>query len=94
MNLFDQYVKKELEIKYYGRYVDDFIIIHLEKEHLKMIQPLITDFLNKKLKLTLHSKKIYLQHFSKGVKFLGAVIKPNRIYIANRTKGNFYKAIA
>jgi hypothetical protein len=24
---------------------------------------------------------------------LGAVIKPNRIYISNRTKGNFYAAI-
>jgi hypothetical protein len=41
----------------------------------------------------LHPKKIYLQHFSKGVQFLGTLIKPNRIYIANRTKGNFYSAI-
>jgi RNA-directed DNA polymerase len=45
------------------------------------------------LKLTLHPNKIYLQHYSKGVQFLGAVIKPHRIYIANRTKGNFYSAI-
>jgi RNA-directed DNA polymerase len=43
--------------------------------------------------LKLHPKKIYLQHYTKGVKFLGTVIKPNRIYIANRTKGNFYNAI-
>ena len=41
----------------------------------------------------MHPKKIYLQHYSKGVQFLGTVIKPNRIYIANRTKGNFYNAI-
>jgi hypothetical protein len=34
-----------------------------------------------------------LQHYTKGVKFLGTVIKPNRIYIAKRTKGNFYNAI-
>jgi hypothetical protein len=27
---------------------------------------------------------------SKGVKFIGAVIKYNRIYVSNRTKGNFY----
>ncbi len=27
------------------------------------------------------------------MQFLGAVIKPHRIYIANRTKGNFYTAI-
>ena len=34
-----------------------------------------------------------MQHYSKGVNFLGCIIKPNRIYIANRTKHNFYKAI-
>jgi hypothetical protein len=41
----------------------------------------------------MHLKKIYLQHYTKGVKFLGTVIKPNRIYIANQTKGNFYESI-
>jgi len=41
----------------------------------------------------LHPYKIYLQHYSKGVKYLGAVIKPHKTYIANRTKGNFYNAI-
>lgn len=37
--------------------------------------------------------KIYLQHFSKGVKFIGAVVKPGREYIGNRTKGNLYAKI-
>lgn len=46
-----------------------------------------------KLKLKLHPQKFYLQHYSKGVKFIGAVIKPNRIYIGNRTKGNLYHKI-
>jgi RNA-directed DNA polymerase len=41
----------------------------------------------------LHPDKIYLQRYSKGVKYLGAVIKPHKNYIANRTKGNFYNAI-
>ena len=36
--------------------------------------------------------KIYLQHYTKCVTFLGTVIKLNRVYIANRTKGNFYNA--
>jgi hypothetical protein len=35
-----------------------------------------------------------MQNVSKGVKYLGAVIKPHRKYIANRTKGNFYESIA
>ncbi|GHV36414.1 hypothetical protein FACS1894178_7600 [Bacteroidia bacterium] len=87
----DCYIKNNLKIEYYGRYVDDFVIVHKDKEFLTSIVPQIADFLQKKLKLTLHPKKIYLQHYSKGVKFLGAVIKPNRLYIANRTKGKFLK---
>ena len=93
MNEFDHWVKKELGIKYYGRYVDDFILIHPDKEYLKTCVSKIRTYLKKELQLILHPNKIYLQHYSKGVKYLGAVIKPFRIYIANRTKGNFYKAI-
>jgi len=93
MNPFDNFVKNELGIKYYGRYVDDFVLIHPDKAYLKLLIPEIKQYLMKNLRMELHPNKIYLQHFSKGVKFLGAVIKPNRIYIANRTKGNFYRAI-
>ncbi len=94
MGIFDHFVKSSLGIKYYGRYVDDFIVIHNNKESLKFLIPLFRTFLSNKLCLKLHPKKIYLQHYSKGVKFLGAVIKPNRIYISNRTKGNFYNTIS
>jgi hypothetical protein len=93
MHQFDALVTKELGLKYYGRYVDDFIIVHHDKEYLKSLIPQLSNILLSTLQLTLHPKKIYLQHYSKGVKFLGTVIKPNRIYIANRTKGNFYNAI-
>lgn len=93
MNQFDQYLKKELKVGLYGRYVDDFIIVHQDKEFLKSLIPQLSNFLLSSLQLTLHPKKIYLQHYTKGVKFLGTIIKPNRIYIANRTKGNFYNAI-
>ncbi len=31
LNLFDHFVKKELGIKYYGRYVDDFILVDPDK---------------------------------------------------------------
>ena len=93
MHQFDAFVTKELGTKYYGRYVDDFVIVHSDKDYLKTLIPKLSNFLFSTLQLTLHPKKIYLQHYSKGVKFLGTVIKPNRIYIANRTKGNFYNAI-
>lgn len=93
LNDFDSFIKHTLKCKYYGRYVDDFVIVNTEKEFLKSIIPIISEYLQNKLQLTLHPKKIYLQHYTKGLKFLGVVIKPHRIYIANRTKGNFYQAI-
>jgi RNA-directed DNA polymerase len=93
LNEFDHFIKRNLKIRYYGRYVDDFIIVHKEKEKLKRIVPSIQKYLKENLKLTVHPQKIYLQSFSKGVKYLGVILKPHRIYIMNRTKGNFYKAL-
>jgi RNA-directed DNA polymerase len=93
MDKFDHFVKHDLGIKNYGRYVDDFIIVHEDKSYLKDLISTLGNFLDKELHLTLHPKKISLQHYSKGVPFLGTIIKPGRIYIGNRTKGNFYQAI-
>lgn len=93
MNTFDHFIKHDLKIRYYGRYVDDFVIVYENKEYLKNLIPKLSGYLKSELQATIHPKKIYLQHYSKGVKFLGTVILPNRIYIANRTKGNFYNAI-
>lgn len=93
LNDLDHYIKRDLNIKYYGRYVDDFVIIHQDSNHLKSIIPEIRRFMKEHLLLELHPDKIYLQHFTKGVRFLGSIIKPHRIYIQNRTKGNFYHRI-
>ena len=54
----------------------------------------MAEFLKNELEVTLHPKKMYLQHYSKGVKFIGAVVKPYRNYIGNRTVGNMTKAIS
>lgn len=89
----DKYVKYELWFSYYGRYVDDFVIIDTDKQKLLQAISKIRDFLTDKLHLTLHPKKIYFQHYSKWVQFLWAYIKPCRTYIRKRTIGNFYKKI-
>jgi len=93
LNSLDKYVTEELKIKYYGRYVDDFVLIHTDKQTLLDAREKISEFLRTRLKLTLHPQKFYLQHYSKGVKFIGAVIKPNRIYTGSRSKGNLYRKI-
>lgn len=87
----DAFISKKF--KYYGRYVDDFIIVHDDKKVLSKMIKTIRNFLQKKLNLELHPKKIYLQHFSKGVSFVGGYLKPGRVYVNNRTKINFYNSV-
>jgi RNA-directed DNA polymerase len=93
MNLFDKWILEKMNIKYYGRYVDDFIIIDNNRDNLISLIEKIKGFLNTNLLLNIHPKKIYLQHYNKGVAFLGSYIKPNRIYIKNSTKGTFFQKI-
>jgi len=93
MSSLDHFIKHKLGIKYYGRYVDDFVLVHENKEFLKQLIPVIQSYLKTELHLTIHPKKIYLQHYSKGVNYIGGFIKPNRIYVSKRTKGNFYDAL-
>jgi retron-type reverse transcriptase len=69
LNEFDHYIKEELAINYYGRYVDDFVLIHHDKQYLLSLIPQISVAL-KDIGLQLNANKIYLQHYSKGVSFL------------------------
>ena len=88
---FDHFVREKLGVRHYGRYVDDMVFVHSDKEFLKSVVPKIRDHLRNGLELELHPKKIYFQHFTKGVSFLGAFIKPWRIYVGKKTKANFYE---
>lgn len=92
LGVFDDFMKRELRVRYYGRYVDDFFLVHRSKCHLLEMLPQISEFLKSRLGLTLHPDKIYLQEYTKGVSFLGAVIKPHRRYAGRRAVKNFREA--
>jgi hypothetical protein len=89
----DCFVSQHLGFIYYGRYVDDFVMMDSNPSRLKAAIPSIAAFLRSDLGLTLHPRKVYMQPAANGFQFLGAVIKPGRIYAASRIKGNFYAAI-
>ena len=93
MSNFDHFVKHDLKIRFYCRYVDDFVVVCNDKKYLKVVIVKIKEFLLLELHLSLHPKKIYFQHYTKGVNYLGVIIKPYRINVANRTKHNFYITI-
>ena len=82
-------IKRRFKIRHYGRYVDDFYVVHPSKAYLKSLIPEIRTFLKERLGLTLHPKKIYLQPYTHGVAFLGAFVKPYRKYAIPRSVNNF-----
>ena len=66
----DHYIKEQLGIKYYLRYMDDFILIHESEEHLKYCQQKISEKLQQD-GFELHPKKTHITPVSEKITFLG-----------------------
>lgn len=69
LNGLDYFIKTELGIEYYGRYMDDFYLIHPDKEYLKYCLFAIQQYVES-LELTLNNKTQIIP-FKNGIKFLG-----------------------
>jgi len=89
LNPLDHFIKRELKIKYYGRYVDDMVLLHSDKQILLNAISSIRNFMRDRLNLTLHPKKIKLQPAAKGFTFLGAYIYPHGVVAGKRVVNNF-----
>ena len=72
----DHYIKDEIGMQYYVRYMDDFIILHNNKQELWNILTGISDFLISELHLTLNAKTRIFPH-SHGIDFAGYRHWPN-----------------
>jgi retron-type reverse transcriptase len=70
LNELDQYIKRELRIHCYVRYMDDMVIIANDKAALHEYKRLIEAFLNEKLKLGLNDKTV-IRPLSLGIDFCG-----------------------
>ena len=92
LNPHDHLVKEEWGISYYGRYVDDMLLVHKSKEYLLEVRERIREWLAER-GFILHPNKMYIQHFTKGVSFVGGKVLPGRKYISNRSLGFYYDAI-
>ncbi len=93
LNELDQFVKHKLKVKHYIRYVDDFVILGKNTKDLVRIETEIKKFLQKELDLSLHPKKTVIQHKSKGIDFLGYIIRERYLLVRKRTVKSFKKRI-
>lgn len=91
MNEFDQFMKRELKVKYYIRYADDFVVLSQDKEYLEAILEKIREFLENKLKLNLHPDKVYIKTIVSGVDFLGWVQFSQHRVLRTSTKRRMLK---
>ena len=76
LNALDQYLKHRIGAKYYVRYVDDFVILHESSRWLHEARMEIEGFLTDRLGLQLNPRKTFIQPVSRGIDFVGQVIKP------------------
>ena len=89
----DFYIKNVLKCKYYIRYMDDFVILGLNKKDLWIEYEKIKFFVLSKLKLKIDDQKTKLTPLKKGVDFLGFTILSNKIKLRKSTIKRFKKKI-
>lgn len=94
LNELDQFIKRGLGVKFYIRYVDDFVLLHQDPEQLSLWREKIIQFLQEKLKLQLKTETAMPVSVYKGIDFLGYFIKPRYTLIRRRVKKNFDQKIA
>ena len=92
LNEVDQYVKKELGVKYYFRYLDDSVLLVYSKEEAKYCLEKIKEFLFLRLGLCLN-KKTQIFKSKQGVNFCGYKINEYRLKIRDKGKRKLKKKV-
>ena len=71
----DHFIVHDLKLKYYVRYMDDFIILDSDLEKLKKARDIIIEKLEGEYKLKVNRKKTKIVSCKEGFSFLGYIFK-------------------
>ena len=93
LNEFDQFCKRELCCKHYGRYVDDAYVISCDKDWLLSLIPRMDEYLRDRLHLELHRGKTQIREAKYGAEFLGGFVKPYRTYMSHAAVGRLRNSV-
>jgi RNA-directed DNA polymerase len=83
----DRFIKENLRISGYVRYMDDMVLWHHDKQRLKDPGLHLRAFLKAELKLEL--RPFCLNHASRGLPFLGYLLFPDGIRLSHRSRSRF-----
>lgn len=87
----DLYVKHKLGIRFYLRYMDDFVVFSDSRRDLYQIKNCMREFLIKRLHLTLSERKSILYETSKGVDYCGFRCFSTHAVVKKDTRKKNYK---
>lgn len=85
----DHYVREQLHVPAYVRYMDDMVLWHDDKAELLRTTRLLTDFIRDELRMTL--KPECVNSTGKGVPFLGYVLFPGTVRLNRHSKKRFVR---
>lgn len=90
---FDHYIKDGLGVKYYLRYMDDFLIFGWSKKQVEIRLHKAQQYLADSLDLKINNKALYLGKSKSGISYLGRRIYPGIIRVRAENKSRSLKRI-
>ncbi len=93
LNELDQFVKRELKVKYYLRYADDLLFLSKDIKELEEVEKAVTKFLKEKLLLEIKTEKTVFGSVYQGIDFIGYIVRPNYVLARNRTVNNLKRKL-
>lgn len=91
LSTLDHYIKEQLNISGYVRYMDDFVLFANCKEELQFALERVNTYLTERLNLTLNEPQ--LNRCKCGLTYLGYRLYPEKTKLSQRSKKRFRKKI-
>jgi len=89
----DRYIKRQLKVKYYFRYMDDMVFLGSSKEKLWSVYRAVKEYLEDSLKLKLKRSANPFPVDSESIDFVGYRSNHFNVLLRKRILYNFYKKL-
>lgn len=93
LTYFDHYLKEDLKVKYYFRYADDIVILHHNKDYLKVHLKAIENYFKYLLKLEVKNNWQIFPVEKRGIDFVGYVHFHTHVRLRKSIKKRFARML-